>query len=160
MTALRKIKYTSTEKEEKCLSDVGVSFDGKKLFFVFENGEGYTIPRAILPEDDGSPIIRMEIFDHRCAVAVSQASGRFYDFPWDSIKHYAGGGTRERPKKLGGRLKQHRRRCNLSQEKLANKAGISRVHLSRLESNQSEPSLDTLIRIAAAFELPVSELLT
>lgn len=159
MGAVRKIKAIAEKQPEKCLSNVGISFDGKKLFFVFENGEGYTVPRAFLPEDDGSPIVRMEIFDHSSAVAVSQASGRFYDLPWDSIKHYAAGGRREKSKKLGQQLKTHRMSHGLSQIQLADRLGMSRVHLSRLESNRNAPSLDTLIRIAAALEVPVAELL-
>lgn len=159
MGAARKIQMINSTHPEKTITEVGISFDGKKLFFVFENGEGYSLARSSLPEDDGSPVIRMEIFDHGCAVAVSQASGRYYDLPWDSIKHYARGGHREKQKKLGLRLKDYRTSRGLSQIALATQSGLSRVHLSRLESDQSEPSLDTLIRLAAVFHVPVSELL-
>ena len=121
--------------------------DGKRLIFVFENGEGYSIPRKDLPGDDGAPITAIQIFDHRHAVSVTQASGGIYDLPWDSIKHYARGG-RQRKVLLGHRLRKLREERGLSQKSLARSAGISRMQLSRIETNISTPNLDSLLKLS------------
>lgn len=84
----RKILSHSKRK----IQEVAVSFDGRRLLFLFENGKGHSIPRERLPGDDRTPITHVQIFDHRGAVAIAQASGHQYNLPWDSIKYYAAGG--------------------------------------------------------------------
>jgi transcriptional regulator with XRE-family HTH domain len=57
-------------------------------------------------------------------------------------------------------LRQLRERKDLTQEKLAKKAGITRSHLSLLEAgHRKNPSLDVLKRLARALGVPVTELL-
>lgn len=143
---------------EKKIEEVSLSVDGKRLIFVFENGEGYVVPRTDLPGDDGTPITSIQIYDHRHAVALIQASGSAYDLPWDSIKHYAGGGVR-RKSRLGERLKKVREGRGLSQEALSNAAGISRIQLSRLESGLVSPNLGTLLKLSGALKIAPRELL-
>jgi transcriptional regulator with XRE-family HTH domain len=55
-------------------------------------------------------------------------------------------------------LKAQRYRKHLTQRELAARAGISRVHLARLEGHH-EPSLSTLRRLAQALNVPVASLL-
>lgn len=141
--AARKINLGS----EKRLEEVTLSLDGKRLIFLFENREGYSILRSHLPRDDGSPITSIQIFDHQGAVAILQTSGASYDLPWDSIKHYAQGG-RQKKYSLGPFLKKIREQKGLTQQALAKQAGISRMQLSRLESNCSSPTLDTLLKLS------------
>jgi DNA-binding XRE family transcriptional regulator len=140
---IRKINLSS----EKRIEEVSLSMDGKRLIFVFENGEGYSIPRKNLPGDDGSPIAAIEIFDHRGAVLIRQASGEAYDLPWDSVKHYGHGG-RQKKFKVGDQLKKIRQERGFSQKSLAQAAGISRMQLTRLERNISTPQLDTLLNLS------------
>ena len=47
----------------------------------------------------------------------------------------------------------------LSQAQLAEKSGVTRAYLSRLESGQADPSLSTLRRLAAALGISVGPLL-
>ncbi len=148
-------KKTSPEGEKR-LEEVSLSLDGKRLVFIFENGEGYALTRKDIPGDDGSPITGIEIFDHREAVLVRQASGEAYDLPWDSIKHFARGGRRTKLR-MGGRLKKLRKERGLSQEGLARKARISRMQLIRLEKNLSNPSLETLLSLSRALEVSPRE---
>ena len=56
-------------------------------------------------------------------------------------------------------LKQHRVSRGLSQEKLAEIADISLRTIQRLESGESEPRGDTVIRIAKALEISPGDLL-
>jgi transcriptional regulator with XRE-family HTH domain len=54
------------------------------------------------------------------------------------------------------RIRQARR---LSQEALAERAGIHRTQISLLESGQRQPLLGTLLRLAGALEVPVTMLI-
>lgn len=66
---------------------------------------------------------------------------------------------------LGIVLQRERVQAGLSQESLAHRAGITRTHYQQLEKGSwnaakpANPSLKVLIRIAAALEVPLTELL-
>jgi len=47
----------------------------------------------------------------------------------------------------------------MSQRELAEKAGISREYLTRLEAARQDPTLSTLEKLAKALKVPVEELL-
>ncbi len=143
---------------ERRIEEVTLSRDGRRLIFIFENGEGYSLPRTDLPGDDGTPVTALQIFDHRGAVAVTQASGQVYDLPWDSIKHYAQGGKQKKVL-LGNRLKRLREEKTLTQTGLARSAGISRMQLARIEANDSTPGFDTLLKLVRVLGISPRELL-
>jgi len=56
------------------------------------------------------------------------------------------------------RLKKIRAQRGLSREQLADKAGVSRQYLSRLEIGRRDPSLSTLVKPAKALKVKVAEL--
>lgn len=60
--------------------------------------------------------------------------------------------------KFGRRLKKLRQGRGMTQEQLAEAAGISVDFLSLLERGVNAPSFDTLEALAAALEVPVREL--
>ncbi|MDR3123780.1 MAG: helix-turn-helix domain-containing protein [Treponema sp.] len=60
---------------------------------------------------------------------------------------------------LAGNLKLYRGRRNWSQADLAEKSDLSVVYLSDIERGNKWPYLDTLVKLAAAFEMEVFELL-
>jgi transcriptional regulator with XRE-family HTH domain len=60
---------------------------------------------------------------------------------------------------LAGNIKLFRGRRNWSQADLAERAGLSIVYLSDIERGNKWPYLDTLVKLASAFELEVYELL-
>jgi transcriptional regulator with XRE-family HTH domain len=57
------------------------------------------------------------------------------------------------------RIKEWRKRRKLSQEELAEKAGISRGYLARLETARQDPKLSTLEKVARALKIDVTKLL-
>jgi transcriptional regulator with XRE-family HTH domain len=59
---------------------------------------------------------------------------------------------------LGDNLREFRRRAKFTQERLAEKAGISVVFLSLLENGRRTASLDTLLAIARALGVELSSL--
>lgn len=61
---------------------------------------------------------------------------------------------------IGDRVKAIRGTLNLSQQELAEKSGISKTQISRMENGeQKNPQLQTVISIATALNLTVQELI-
>jgi len=59
---------------------------------------------------------------------------------------------------LGETIREKRKGAQLSQEKLAERAGLSTVFISRVERGKESPSVDSLAKIAKALGLFVREL--
>jgi len=57
------------------------------------------------------------------------------------------------------RVKRLRERRGMTQEQLAERAGISRTYLARLETARQDPTLGTLEKLAKALKVKVTELL-
>ncbi|MBR5555572.1 helix-turn-helix transcriptional regulator [bacterium] len=66
----------------------------------------------------------------------------------DEIKFY---------KMLGKRVKVLRENAHLTQEKLAEKCGISLDYLGKIEVCINKPGLKTIFRLANALEIPIKE---
>jgi DNA-binding XRE family transcriptional regulator len=62
-------------------------------------------------------------------------------------------------KNLGESIKNHRTRCNMTQEFVAEALGISRQAVSKWESGISDPSTSNLIELAKLFKVSPEELL-
>ena len=61
--------------------------------------------------------------------------------------------------RFGKQLQRLRTSRGLTQEQLSVTAGLSRTFLTRLELGQHDPSLSTLVRVAKALRVSVTELL-
>ena len=61
---------------------------------------------------------------------------------------------------LKANISFYRRKRGLSQEQLAEQAGISRTHISNVEApnGKSAPSVDVLFSIADALDIPIVKL--
>lgn len=62
-------------------------------------------------------------------------------------------------KTLARNIRHHRKLCNLSQEALGFKCGMSNVYISRIESGDFAISIDTLARLSKALKVKPFELL-
>ncbi len=62
-------------------------------------------------------------------------------------------------KTLGTRIRELREARNLTQEALADAAGIGRVTLVRIENGEQSPRFETLVALAQALGRPIQELL-
>lgn len=60
---------------------------------------------------------------------------------------------------LGQNARAARKKRNLSQEAVAERAGLQAGEVSRIEANKRDPQVSTLIRLAAALEVPPGWLL-
>jgi len=59
---------------------------------------------------------------------------------------------------IGSRIRTAREGLGLSQEKLAERAGVNTSYLSQIERGRKAPSIEVLGRLAAAVRLPLGEL--
>lgn len=59
---------------------------------------------------------------------------------------------------LGKQIKKLREDAHLTQEKLAEKSGISLDYLGKIEVNINKPGLKSLIKIANALDMPIKKL--
>jgi transcriptional regulator with XRE-family HTH domain len=64
----------------------------------------------------------------------------------------------QRRRAVGERIRQVRLHRNLTQERLAEFAGMDRQAINRLENGHTSPMLDTLIRLADALDVDLAEL--
>lgn len=62
-------------------------------------------------------------------------------------------------KVLGEVLKEHRVRCKMTQEFVAESLGVSRQAVSKWETGASDPSMSNLISLAKLYGVSVEELL-
>lgn len=61
-------------------------------------------------------------------------------------------------RKFGSRLRHLRLQRNLSQERLAEEAGLDRTYIGGIERGERNPSLRNINRIARALNVTISEL--
>ena len=61
-------------------------------------------------------------------------------------------------KKMGLKVKLERIRMGFSQEKLAEKANLSKNSVGAIERGESSPTIETLDRLAKAFNIELHEL--
>lgn len=62
-------------------------------------------------------------------------------------------------KSLGQTLKEHRTRCKMTQEFVAESLGVSRQAVSKWESGTSDPTTSNLLALAKLFGVSAEELL-
>ena len=60
---------------------------------------------------------------------------------------------------LGERLREHRTRCKMTQEFVADSLGVSRQAVSKWENGTSDPSTSNLMALAKLYGITVEELL-
>jgi transcriptional regulator with XRE-family HTH domain len=61
--------------------------------------------------------------------------------------------------RLAMKLKELRQTRKWTQTVLATRAGVSPGYIARLETHRHDPKLSTLVKLAKAFGVPVTELL-
>ncbi|MET9467820.1 helix-turn-helix transcriptional regulator [Streptomyces sp. NPDC006544] len=60
---------------------------------------------------------------------------------------------------LGNRIRDARLQADLTQEKLAELAGIDRTTLQKTEAGKTDPKFSQILRLARALRLPARDLL-
>lgn len=60
---------------------------------------------------------------------------------------------------IGQRIRRFRKACNMSQDELSEKVGISVTHMSHIENGNTKLSLPVFVAIASALSVHTDELL-
>jgi transcriptional regulator with XRE-family HTH domain len=63
-------------------------------------------------------------------------------------------------RRIGGNVKRLREAQSLSQEELADRAGLHRTYISQVERAVKNPTVQSLDRIARALGVPLAELVS
>ncbi len=95
-------------------------------------------------------------------------NGEVVEYPWDFFRRLIDpefekmedNENREARKKLGERICKLRNQKSLSQEQLAERSGLDRTTISRIERGKHQAGFDTLHSIAAGLQLPIQEIVT
>ena len=85
-------------------------------------------------------------------------SGETVELPWDFVRHYCDSTYRPRieavalagRQAIGARIRQLRVSAGLTQQVLAQAAGVGRVTLVRIENGEQSPRYETLVSLANA----------
>ena len=60
-------------------------------------------------------------------------------------------------KTLGKRIKEKRIKANISQNLLAEKSGVCRLSITRLEGGKHIPRFDKMIKLLQVIDMPISQ---
>jgi transcriptional regulator with XRE-family HTH domain len=60
---------------------------------------------------------------------------------------------------LGSNLRAAREKLGLTQEEVAERSGVHATEISRMEAGKRDPQVSTLLKLAAAVEVPPGQLL-
>jgi len=165
------IKTQSDPELGKMIAKVDYFENIQSFFIRMENGKMYNLRLSELAEADSSKVTEWSIGEEHNYIQVTQASGNWFEIPWDDIlyhrepeyEYYKGNLDQDADKSLkliGERVRELREAKGLSVNDLAIKAGMKRPNLSRLEHGRHQPSLDTLERIAESLGISVALLVT
>ena len=70
----------------------------------------------------------------------------------------AAGQAGQSPELIGKRVRSIRRRTGVTLEQLAERTGLNKGYLSRIESGEKSPSIATLLKLSAELKVPTSQL--
>jgi transcriptional regulator with XRE-family HTH domain len=68
------------------------------------------------------------------------------------------GGIMETKRMIGLRIRELRKKAGLSQEAVAERAGITSKHLSSIELGKENPTIDTYSKLASVFDIEIRDL--
>lgn len=81
-----------------------------------------------------------------------------YSSPSGAKKRTDNGTAGQSPELIGNRLRSIRRRLGVTLEQLAERTGLNKGYLSRIESGEKSPSIATLLKLSAELRVPTSQL--
>lgn len=162
------IKAQLDPESRKRFARVRYSEDLRSFIVEMGNGRTYDLRVSELPEADSTKIAKWSLSRHRDYIKVTQESGSTFEIPWDDVLYhcepqyefYKGkrANTESDASRIGERVRTARKLKGYSVRMLADKAGMKRPNLSRLEHGRHQPALETLERIAQALEISIAEL--
>ena len=126
---------------------------------------------GVIPFDDIRGIDRERLavveLPSQHVLILRDANNQSVDIPWDFARHYCDPTYRGRLEaaaargrtRMANRVRDLRKQAGMTQQQLADAAGIGRVTLVRIENGSYSPRFRTLDALARALNHPVSHLL-
>ncbi len=133
---------------------------------IFADGRRGLVPFAKIAElKDFENLASIEL-PNPYEVIVHTKTGETVELPWDFVRHYCDASYRPRVEvvalagrqSIGVKIRQLRESAGLTQDALAQEAGIGRVTLVRIENGEQSPRYETLASLAGALRRPMGEL--
>jgi len=153
----------------RMMTRVEVDKENRRLRVLFADGRIAVVPVEEI-ERAGKPVTldldTVELPDPY-VILVRNTEGGLEEVPWDFVRHYCDPEfTRsERAiselsrKALGERIRRRRKEAGLTQAELAERAGVGRITVVRLENGKIDARTQTLRRIARALGVQLVDLL-
>ncbi len=153
------------ENAERMMTRAEAGEAGIELLFA--DGCQGRIPYTDIPELGGFSRLAGIDLPNPYEVVLRTNDGDNIELPWDFGRNYCDPAYRPRIEKvaaagrqtLGQRIRGLREAAHLTQEKLAEAAGIGRITLVRIEKGEQSPNYETLIALARGLRREPSELL-
>jgi DNA-binding XRE family transcriptional regulator len=163
------IKRQLDPESRKRFAKVKFLEDVRAFLVWMENWKTYALYMSELPEADSTKVVKWSLSRNRDYIRVIQESGNRFEIPWDDVMYhcepryefYKGRqleNLNASADQIGQRVRQIREKKGYTVQTVADKIGMKRPNLSRLEHGHHQPSLETLERIAEALEIPVFDL--
>lgn len=161
-----KAAVTSRGRLRACFYDP----ERHEFLIFFRDGHVYRFSRQWLPDDDGTAVLNVRVESDGSAFLVRLASGMTLEIPWDFVLYqleptypfFKGrvreGLEEESALRIGRRVRDLREAKDLTTYDLAERSGIHRPNISRIERGRHVPNLDTLMRLAQALGTSVAAL--
>ena len=133
---------------------------------IFADGRSGVIPFDDIRGIDRERLAGVELPSQHVLI-LRDTNNESVDIPWDFARHYCDPAYREgseaaasRSKnRMGNRVRNLRKQAGMTQQQLAETAGIGRVTLVRIENGSHSPRFRTLDALALALNRPVAHLL-
>ncbi len=146
---------------------ISIESSHEGLNISFEDGLVSTVPWGSIGEVRGLSDVDSIEFENPYEVLIRTKRGEVAEIPWDFARHAGDGGYRkhadratiEGQRKFGVRLSDLRLGLGLSQHRLAELSGVSRVTIARIEAASQSPRLETAQRLASAMGYPIQALM-
>ena len=160
------------EDQHKRIKIVDYNTSDKAIHGEFLTGENFVIPASEIRNPWSEYQLQFQkvgISNDRYCLTIPVNTKKTVDLPWDYIRDHYLKNKNDRivSKKqmidtqisVGKRIQELRAGEKLSQDQLAEKSGLARATVNRIEIGKTLPSLATLRKFAKVFNLSVTELL-
>lgn len=132
----------------------------------FADGRSGVIPFDDIKGIDQERLAGIELPSQH-ELILRATNGESVDIPWDFARHYCDPAYREQSEaaasrgrsRMGDRVCALRKQAGMTQQQLADDAGIGRVTLVRIENGSYSPRFRTLDALAHALNRPLAHLL-
>ncbi len=161
---LKDLEQLLQKDRDKKFDSVEFLNEEKVFACTFQNKETFFLKAKDIPDYDGAEPVQSFIDKERYHFTIRTPLGGEYVIPWDYVRHLYDEKYEYHKSKashaitseeIAKRIVEFRKIKNLTQEQLADKTGILRANIARIESGKHYPSLVTLEKVAKALQMPV-----